>query len=99
MNLFGISPILKQINVINDKLKDKQVFNSFFLNCIIAVTRVGGNKKGIFSRQRQPKEAAFHVRKRYHSLANQLDQCKLPEDLFLYFYDESQKFIDNRIEQ
>lgn len=62
------------------------------------MTRVGGNKKGIFTRQRQPKEAAWHVRKRYHSLANQLDQCKLPEDLFLYLMDESIKVVDNRIE-
>lgn len=69
-----------------------------FLLCIIsAYTRVGGNKKGIFTRSRQPKEAAHHVRKRYFSLANQLDQCKLPEDLFPYLVDENQK-IDNRIE-
>lgn len=63
----------------------------------IAYTRVGGNKKGIFTRSRQPKEAAHHVRKRYHSLSNQLDQSKLPEDLFPYLVDENQKF-DNHIE-
>ncbi|XP_031622338.1 beta-glucuronidase [Contarinia nasturtii] len=62
-----------------------------------AYTRVGGNKKGIFTRNRQPKEAAHHVRRRYFSLANQLDQCKLPDDLFPYLVDENQK-IDNRIE-
>lgn len=62
-----------------------------------AYTRVGGNKKGIFTRNRQPKEAAHHVRKRYFSLANQLEQSKLPDDLFPYLVDENQK-IDNRIE-
>lgn len=62
------------------------------------MTRVGGNKKGIFTRSRQPKEAAHHVRRRYHSLANLLNQCELPEDLFPYLVDESQKTVDNRIE-
>ncbi|XP_037032155.1 beta-glucuronidase isoform X5 [Bradysia coprophila] len=50
-----------------------------------SVTRVGGNKKGVFTRQRQPKEAAHHVRKRYFSLARDLDGwCTLPDDLFSY---------------
>ncbi|XP_030009905.1 beta-glucuronidase isoform X2 [Sphaeramia orbicularis] len=35
------------------------------------ITRVVGNKKGIFTRQRQPKAAAFTLRERYWSLANQ----------------------------
>uniref|UniRef100_A0A3P8WLD0 Beta-glucuronidase n=1 Tax=Cynoglossus semilaevis TaxID=244447 RepID=A0A3P8WLD0_CYNSE len=35
------------------------------------ITRVMGNKKGIFTRQRQPKAAAFILRERYWSLANQ----------------------------
>lgn len=70
----------------------------FFRSYSAAVTRVGGNKKGIFTRQRQPKEAAWHVRKRYHLLASQLNQCKVPEDLFLYLMDESIKVVDNRIE-
>ena len=30
--------------------------------------RVDGNKKGIFTRQRQPKDAAFHFRARWTSL-------------------------------
>lgn len=70
----------------------------FFLLLILAVTRVGGNKKGIFTRSRQPKEAAHHVRRRYHSLSNQMNQSRLPDDLFPYLVDESQKFVDNRIE-
>uniref|UniRef100_A0A8D3DZ22 Beta-glucuronidase n=1 Tax=Scophthalmus maximus TaxID=52904 RepID=A0A8D3DZ22_SCOMX len=35
------------------------------------ITRVVGNKKGIFSRQRQPKAAAFTLRERYWRLANE----------------------------
>ncbi|XP_003706264.2 beta-glucuronidase isoform X1 [Megachile rotundata] len=43
--------------------------------------RVGGNKKGIFTRERQPKMAAFLVRKRYHSLQKELDGTEMPTDL------------------
>ncbi|KAJ8275799.1 hypothetical protein COCON_G00075510 [Conger conger] len=35
------------------------------------ITRVVGNKKGIFSRQRQPKTGAFILRERYWRLANE----------------------------
>ncbi|KAM6969731.1 beta-glucuronidase [Aplochiton taeniatus] len=35
------------------------------------ITRVVGNKKGIFSRQRQPKAGAFILRERYWKLANE----------------------------
>ncbi|HAP96930.1 MAG TPA: glycosyl hydrolase family 2, TIM barrel domain protein, partial [Cutibacterium acnes] len=31
--------------------------------------RVGGNRKGIFTRDRQPKSAAFHLRKRWRGVA------------------------------
>jgi len=34
------------------------------------VTRVYGNKKGLFTRQRQPKMAAYTIRQRYQALAN-----------------------------
>ncbi|XP_078451393.1 beta-glucuronidase [Lampetra planeri] len=34
------------------------------------ITRVVGNRKGIFTRQRQPKSAAFLLRERYWKLAN-----------------------------
>uniref|UniRef100_UPI0037E8AF27 beta-glucuronidase n=1 Tax=Semicossyphus pulcher TaxID=241346 RepID=UPI0037E8AF27 len=35
------------------------------------ITRVVGNKKGIFSRQRQPKSAAFILKERYWRIANE----------------------------
>lgn len=46
--------------------------------------RVGGNKKGIFTRERQPKLAAYHVRKRYHALQKELDGMETPADLENY---------------
>ncbi|XP_017122793.1 beta-glucuronidase [Drosophila elegans] len=48
------------------------------------ITRVGGNKKGVFTRNRQPKEVAFLLRWRYFALAKELDQCTLPQDLTVY---------------
>ena len=38
------------------------------------ITRVVGNKKGIFTRQRQPKTSAKHLRKRYWKLSEELDK-------------------------
>jgi len=35
------------------------------------VTRVVGNRKGLFNRQRQPKTAAHHLRERYWSIINE----------------------------
>ncbi|RXN38462.1 beta-glucuronidase-like protein [Labeo rohita] len=35
------------------------------------ITRVVGNKKGIFTRQRQPKAGAFLLRERYWRIANE----------------------------
>lgn len=48
--------------------------------------RVGGNKKGVFTRNRQPKGAAHLLRKRYHSLAQELDGQPLPQDLNTYVH-------------
>lgn len=40
-----------------------------FIFLSTAVTRVGGNKKGIFTRAREPKASAHHLRARYLALA------------------------------
>ena len=42
------------------------------------ITRVVGNKKGIFTRQRQPKNSAKELRKRYWKLAKEIDQYQCP---------------------
>ncbi|TMW46366.1 hypothetical protein DOY81_008553, partial [Sarcophaga bullata] len=48
-----------------------------------SITRVGGNKKGIFTRNRQPKTSAHLLRKRYYSLCNEFFECEAPND-FLF---------------
>lgn len=50
----------------------------------LGYTRVAGNKKGVFTRNRQPKQSAHHLRKRYFALAHELDQHDPPTDLHLY---------------
>lgn len=74
-----------------DKLRDMGFFIGEFIwnfadfKTAQSVTRVGGNKKGVFTRNRQPKEAAYLVRQRYYSLANVLDDFEcLPDDLTYY---------------
>nr|CAD7434418.1 unnamed protein product [Timema monikensis] len=51
---------------------------------LAGINRVDGNKKGIFTRQRQPKRSAHVLRERYFALAQELDNATLPEDLIPY---------------
>lgn len=44
---------------------------SLILLVSAGITRVVGNKKGVFTRQRQPKAAAFVLKERYWRLANE----------------------------
>ncbi|XP_047099076.1 beta-glucuronidase-like [Schistocerca piceifrons] len=60
-------------------------------------TRVGGNKKGIFTRARQPKSAAHLVRKRYWSLAERLDGAQPPADTRRYVIDAPPKDSANAV--
>lgn len=41
------------------------------INSSLELSRVGGNKKGIFTRQRQPKMAAHVLRERYLKLSKE----------------------------
>ncbi|XP_044728343.1 beta-glucuronidase-like [Chrysoperla carnea] len=52
-------------------------------------TRVGGNKKGIFTRQRDPKSSAHLVRRRYLTLAAEIDNFTLYNDLYPYISSRS----------
>lgn len=65
---------------------------------LTAYTRVGGNKKGIFTRNRQPKAAAYLLRQRYHALAEELDKSTLPDDLFLYTAENKQSDQTSKFE-
>lgn len=46
--------------------------------------RVNGNRKGVFTRQRQPKATAHLLRKRYWSLAKEIDNATIPTNLDNY---------------
>ncbi|KAL7303938.1 hypothetical protein TKK_0004055 [Trichogramma kaykai] len=73
-----------------DKMRSKGYFIGEFIwnfadfRTAQTYTRVGGNKKGVFTRDRQPKMAAFHVRKRYHALAAEEGNTDPPNDLENY---------------
>ncbi|CAH4028447.1 unnamed protein product [Pieris brassicae] len=60
-----------------DKLRHAGFFSGEFIwnfadfKTTQIITRVGGNKKGIFTRSRQPKASAHHLRARYHALASE----------------------------
>ena len=58
-----------------------------------AYIRVGGNKKGIFTRNRQPKSAAYLVRKRYWAIAAELDRATPPDNMFQYVCESRVKYV------
>lgn len=49
-------------------VKGEQVWNFADFQTTEGIMRVNGNKKGIFTRQRQPKDAAFYFKNRWESL-------------------------------
>ncbi|MDO5141519.1 MAG: beta-glucuronidase [Eubacteriales bacterium] len=49
-------------------VKGEQVWNFADFQTTEGIMRCDGNKKGIFTRQRQPKDAAFYFKKRWDSL-------------------------------
>lgn len=48
-----------------DSVIGEQVWNFADFQTTEGIMRVDGNKKGVFTRQRQPKSAAFHLKKRW----------------------------------
>ncbi|XP_016958539.1 beta-glucuronidase-like [Drosophila biarmipes] len=60
-------------------------------------TGLGGHRKGIFTRNRQPKEMAYVLRRRYFGLAHKLNRVKMPADLEEYVVAESNtsKLVDH----
>ncbi|GAA0366920.1 hypothetical protein GCM10008932_18710 [Alkalibacterium iburiense] len=51
-----------------DQIIGEQVWNFADFETKVGVNRVQGNKKGIFTRQRQPKMIAHELRKRWTSI-------------------------------
>jgi beta-glucuronidase len=50
-----------------DAIVGEQVWNFADFQTTEGIMRVDGNKKGIFTRQRQPKRAAFHLKERWEN--------------------------------
>ncbi|KAM7139497.1 beta-glucuronidase isoform 1-T2 [Macrochelys suwanniensis] len=74
--------VLKKYHSVFDKKRKDYVIGELIWNFADFMTdqgtgRVLGNKKGIFTRQRQPKAAAFVLRDRYWKLANE-SSCLRP---------------------
>ena len=51
-----------------DFVKGEQIWNFADFQTAEGLTRMNGNRKGIFTRQRQPKDAAYGLKKRWESL-------------------------------
>jgi beta-glucuronidase len=52
-----------------DAVVGEQVWNFADFATTSGIVRVGGNKKGVFTRERNPKSAAFVLRRRWRALA------------------------------
>ncbi|XP_077596730.1 beta-glucuronidase [Stigmatopora nigra] len=68
--------VLQSYHSVFDQKRKKYVIGELIWNfadfmTVQGVTRVLGNKKGVFTRQRQPKAAAFVLKERYWRLANE----------------------------
>ncbi|XP_063258613.1 beta-glucuronidase isoform X2 [Prinia subflava] len=68
--------LLREYHAVLDKKRKEYVIGELIWNFADfmtnqGTTRVLGNKKGIFTRQRQPKAAAFVLRDRYWKIANE----------------------------
>uniref|UniRef100_A0A672G229 Beta-glucuronidase n=1 Tax=Salarias fasciatus TaxID=181472 RepID=A0A672G229_SALFA len=70
------SEVLRNYHSVFDQKRNKYVIGELIWNfadfmTAQGVTRVVGNKKGVFTRQRQPKASAFILKERYWRLANE----------------------------
>ncbi|XP_061607268.1 beta-glucuronidase isoform X2 [Phyllopteryx taeniolatus] len=68
--------VLRSYHDVFDQKRKKYVIGELIWNfadfmTVQGITRVVGNKKGVFTRQRQPKAAAFILKERYWRLANE----------------------------
>lgn len=62
------------------------------------ISRVGGNKKGVFTRDRQPKASAHLFRKRNFKLALEIDNFRdAPADVEEYITQSKNVFFRNEL--
>ncbi|KAM9788988.1 beta-glucuronidase [Neosynchiropus ocellatus] len=74
--------VLQIYHDVFDKKRKQYVVGELIWNfadfmTVQGITRVVGNKKGVFTRQRQPKAAAFVLKERYWRLANETGRLPL----------------------
>lgn len=65
----------------NSSLIGEHIWNFADFMTVQGITRITGNRKGIFTRDRQPKASAHLLRLRYHLLAAEADSYPVPDDL------------------
>ncbi|XP_036976445.1 beta-glucuronidase [Acanthopagrus latus] len=74
--------VLQSYHSVFDQKRKQYVIGELIWNfadfmTVQGLTRVVGNKKGVFTRQRQPKRAAFILKERYWRLANETGRLGL----------------------
>ncbi|XP_060612892.2 beta-glucuronidase [Anolis sagrei] len=91
--------VLKEYHSVLDQKRKEYVIGELIWNFADFMTdqettRVLGNKKGIFTRQRQPKAAAFLLKERYWKLANESSCLGSPkyDDVCVPFAPEFRRF-------
>ena len=62
-----------------DAVVGEQVWNFADFNTTAGIIRVGGNKKGVFTRDRQPKAAAHALRRRWLNASHPTGRPGVPE--------------------
>ncbi|CAG7830199.1 unnamed protein product [Allacma fusca] len=65
----------------NSSLIGEHIWNFADFMTAQGITRILGNRKGIFTRERQPKSSAHLLRYRFHLLAAESDNYPIPQDL------------------
>ncbi|CAG7820707.1 unnamed protein product [Allacma fusca] len=65
----------------NGSFIGEHIWNFADFMTVQGITRIVGNRKGIFTRERQPKASAHLLRHRFHLLAAETDNYPIPEDL------------------
>ena len=60
--------LLKSGHQIVDFIKGEQIWNFADFQTTEGILRANGNKKGVFTRQRQPKDVAYLLKKRWENL-------------------------------
>ena len=51
-----------------DMVQNQQIWNFADFQTVEGLMRVNGNKKGVFTRQRQPKRVAYKLKERWENI-------------------------------